>query len=101
MLDKVFRLRDNNTTTKTEVVSGITTFITMAYIIFVQPAVLSMAGMDFDALMVATCIASAVACFVMAFIANYTIALAPAMCHNVYFAFSGILFIIRYIYLSG
>jgi AGZA family xanthine/uracil permease-like MFS transporter len=61
--------------------------MTMAYIIFVQPAILSMAGMDFNAVMVATCISSAVACFIMAFLANYPIALAPAMGHNVYFVF--------------
>jgi AGZA family xanthine/uracil permease-like MFS transporter len=87
MLDRIFKLKQNNTTIRTEAVAGITTFMTMAYIIFVQPAVLSMAGMDFNAVMVATCIASAVACFVMAFLANYPIALAPAMGHNVYFAF--------------
>ncbi|UCH12822.1 MAG: NCS2 family permease [Candidatus Omnitrophota bacterium] len=87
MLNKIFKLKENNTNVRIELIAGITTFMTMAYIIFVQPAILSMAGMDFDAVMVATCIASAIACFVMAFLANYPIALAPAMGHNVYFVF--------------
>lgn len=87
MLNRLFKLKENNTTVQTEVAAGLTTFMTMAYIIFVQPAILSMAGMDFDAVMVATCIASAAACFMMAFLANYPIALAPAMGHNVYFVF--------------
>ena len=87
MLEKLFKLKENNTDVKKEVIGGITTFMTMAYIIFVQPAILSQCGMDFNAVMVATCIASAVACFTMALLANYPIALAPAMGHNVYFVF--------------
>jgi AGZA family xanthine/uracil permease-like MFS transporter len=88
MLDRLFRLTENKTDVRSEVVGGTTTFATMAYIIFVQPAVLSAAGMDFGAVMVATCISSAVACFVMAFLANYPVALAPAMGHNFYFTFT-------------
>jgi len=87
MLDRLFKLKENNTSVRTEVIAGLTTFMTMAYIIFVQPAILSQCGMDFNAVMVATCIASALACFLMAVLANYPIALAPAMGHNVYFAF--------------
>jgi len=87
LLDRVFKLKEANTTIRTEIVAGITTFMTMAYITFVQPAILSQCGMNFDAVMVATCIASAIACFLMAILANYPIALAPAMGHNVYFAF--------------
>lgn len=87
VLDRVFRLTENRTDVRTEIVAGVTTFMTMAYIIFVQPAILSQCGMDFDAVMAATCLASAIACFVMAALANYPIALAPAMGHNVYFAF--------------
>ena len=68
--------------------AGTTTFLTMSYIIFVQPAVLSNCGMDFGSVMVATCIASAIACIFMAFLANYPIALGPAMGHNFYFAFT-------------
>ena len=87
IIERLFKLEENNTTVKTEVLAGVTTFMTMAYIIFVQPAILSQCGMDFGAVMTATCIASAVACFLMAVLANYPIALAPAMGHNVYFAF--------------
>jgi len=87
MLEKLFRLKDNGTTVRTEVIAGVTTFMTMAYIIFVQPAILSQCGMDFDAVMVATCISGAAGCFLMGLLANYPIALAPAMGHNVYFAF--------------
>ncbi len=91
MLDSLFKLRENGTTVRTELVAGATTFLSMAYIIFVQPAVLSAAGMDFGAVMTATCISSAVACFAMAFIANYPIALAPGMGENFYFAFTVVL----------
>jgi len=87
MIERVFKLKENGTNVKTEIIAGVTTFMTMAYIIFVQPAILSQCGMDFDAVMVATCIASAIACFLMAVLANYPIALAPAMGHNVYFTF--------------
>ncbi len=68
--------------------AGVTTFLTMSYIIFVQPAILSACGMDFGAVMMATCIASALSTFLMAFWANYPIALAPAMGHNIYFAYT-------------
>ncbi|MCK4546576.1 MAG: NCS2 family permease [Candidatus Eisenbacteria sp.] len=88
MLERLFKLSENGTDIRSEVVGGSTTFATMAYIIFVQPAVLSAAGMDFGAVMVATCISSAVACFAMAFLANYPVALAPAMGHNFYFTFT-------------
>ena len=84
----MFRLGENKTTVKTEIVAGITTFMTLSYIIFVQPAVLSKAGMDFGAVMTATCLASAFATFLMGIYANYPIALAPAMGHNFYFAFT-------------
>ncbi len=83
-----FDLERSGTGWSTEFVSGLTTFMTMSYIIFVQPAVLSACGMDFGAVMVATCIASAVATFIMGIFANYPIALAPAMGHNFYFAFT-------------
>jgi len=87
-IEKFFKLSENKTTVKTEIVSGITTFMTLSYIIFVQPAVLSKAGMDFGAVMTATCLASAFATFLMGMYANYPIALAPAMGHNFYFAFT-------------
>ena len=88
VMDRLFRLSENGTTIRTEVVAGTTTFLAMAYIIFVQPAVLQAAGMDFGAVLVATCIASGVATLLMAFLANYPIAVAPAMGHNFFFAFT-------------
>jgi adenine/guanine/hypoxanthine permease len=91
MIEKIFKLSSNGTTIRTEVIAGSTTFLSMAYIIFVQPAVLSLAGMDFGSVMVATCISSALACMVMAFMANYPIALAPGMGENFYFVFAVVL----------
>ena len=88
LIDRIFKLSENKTTVKTEIVAGITTFMTLSYIIFVQPAVLSKAGMDFGSVMTATCLASAFATFLMGIYANYPIALAPAMGHNFYFAFT-------------
>src|SRR5215510_10364471 len=87
-LDKTFHLTASRTTVRTEVLAGLTTFMTMSYIIFVQPAVLSTTGMDFRAVLAATCIVSAIGCFLMAFLANYPIAVAPAMGHNFFFAFT-------------
>ena len=88
VIDQLFELTAHRTTVRTELVAGITTFLAMAYIIFVQPAVLSAAGMDFGAVMVATCLASAFATLLMGLLANYPIAVAPAMGHNFYFAFT-------------
>ena len=79
MLDRLFRLKQSGTSIRTEIIGGITTFMTMSYIIFVQPAVLSQLGMDFGAVMMATCLASAIATILMAILANYPIALAPAL----------------------
>ena len=84
---KFFQLEQAGTNIQTEVRGGVTTFMTMAYIIFFQPALLSsVANMNYDAVMMATCLASAAATLLMAFLANYPIALAPAMGHNIYFA---------------
>jgi adenine/guanine/hypoxanthine permease len=88
VLDKQFAISASGTTVRTEIVAGVTTFLTMAYIIFVQPAVLSAAGMDFGAVLVATCLASAMATVLMGLLANYPIAVAPAMGHNFFFAFT-------------
>ena len=88
MLEKLFRLQESGTTVKREIVAGCTTFMTLSYIIFVQPAVLSAAGMDSGAVMAATCITSALAMVLMALLANYPIALAPGMGHNFYFTFA-------------
>lgn len=87
MLEQVFKLGENKTTVRTEVVAGLTTFLTMAYIVFVNPAILSAAKMPFGAVFAATCVAAAIGCFLMAFLANYPIALAPGMGLNAYFAF--------------
>lgn len=87
MLEQVFRLSQNGTTVRTELVAGLTTFLTMAYIIFVNPAILADAKMPFGAVFTATCVAAAIGCFLMAFLANYPIALAPGMGLNAYFAY--------------
>jgi AGZA family xanthine/uracil permease-like MFS transporter len=87
MLEQLFKLSENKTNVRTEIVAGITTFLTMAYIIFVNPAILSDAGMPRDAVFVATCVAAAVGTLLMAFLANYPIALAPGMGLNAYFAY--------------
>jgi len=85
-LTRRFKLEENNTTIRREMLGGVTTFMTMSYIIFVQPAVLSAAGMDRGAVMVATCIASALATLLTGLLSNYPIAQAPAMGHNIFFA---------------
>lgn len=87
MLKGLFDLKEHDTTMGREVVAGLTTFMTMSYIIFVQPAVMGAAGMDPGAVMVATCISSALGTVLMAVLANYPIALAPAMGHNFYFTY--------------
>ena len=91
LLERLFRLSETGTTVRTEMRAGLVTFLTMSYIIFVQPAVLSQAGMDFGAVMAATCISSAVAIFVMGFVANYPIALAPGMGENFFFTYTVVL----------
>jgi AGZA family xanthine/uracil permease-like MFS transporter len=83
----MFDLKARNTDVKTEIVAGLSTFLTMSYIIFVQPVLLKNCGMDHGAVMVATCLASAFATFLMGVLANYPIALAPAMGHNAFFVF--------------
>lgn len=88
VLERWFHLAEHGTTVRTEMLAGVTTFLTMAYIIFVQPVVLKAAGMDDGAVLVATCVSSALATLLMAFLANYPIAVAPAMGHNFFFAFS-------------
>lgn len=96
MVERFFRLSENQTTVRTEILAGTTTFLTMAYIIFVQPAVLSGAmfgmktGMDFGAVMVATCLSAALASAIMGLYARYPIAQAPGMGQNFFFVFSAI-----------
>ena len=90
-LDNYFGLTKNGTNIRTETIAGLTTFLTMVYIIFVNPQILGAAGMDKGAVFVATCIAAAVSTLVMALYANYPIALAPGMGLNAFFAFTVVL----------
>ena len=91
MLEALFRLQENRTTVRTEIVAGATTFLTMAYIALVNPQILSAAGMDKGAVFVATCLASALATLFMALYANYPLALAPGMGLNAYFTYGVVL----------
>ena len=88
MIEKLFKLNENKTDVKTEVIGGITTFMTMAYILAVNPTLLSAAGMDATAVLMATCLASFIGTAAMALMANYPFALAPGMGLNAYFAFT-------------
>jgi len=87
MLERYFQLSANGTSVRVEVVAGVTTFLTMAYIMFVNPAILGDAGMDKGAVFVATCLGSAIGTLVMALYANYPLALAPGMGLNAYFTY--------------
>ena len=87
-LELIFKLNDNNTTIKRELLAGFTTFITMAYIIFVNPQMMAASGMDQGAIFVGTCLAAAIACFVMGFFANWPIGLAPGMGLNAFFTYT-------------
>jgi len=99
LLEKMFRLRENQTNVRTEIIAGITTFIAMAYIIFVNPGMLSTdvtdaagnvirEGMNFDAVFVATCLAAAIGTLLMGFMANLPFAMAPGMGLNAYFTYT-------------
>ena len=88
LLERLFKLSEHGTTVRTEIMAGVTTFLTMCYIIIVNPGILSMTGMDFGAVFVATCISAAIGCFIMGAFANYPIALAPDMGLNAYFTFA-------------
>ena len=88
MFEKLFHLSEHRSTVRSELLGGTTTFFTLSYSLFVQPALLASIGMDFGSVFVATCLASAFATILMGLYANFPIALAPAMGHNFYFAFS-------------
>ena len=88
VFERLFELKANGTNVRTEILAGGTTYLTMAYIIFVNPAILAAAGMDFGAVFVATCLAAAAGSLIMGLYANYPVALAPGMGLNAYFAFS-------------
>src|SRR5690625_6102183 len=85
MLERLFQLTAHQTSLRTEVVAGITTFLTMSYIIFVNPEILGTTGMDKNAVFVATCLAAALGSLIMALYANWPIAMAPGMGINAYF----------------
>ena len=87
-LDQIFKLQDNHTTIKKEFLAGFTTFVTMAYIIFVNPQIMALSGMDQGAIFVGTCLAAAIACFVMGFFANWPVGLAPGMGLNAFFTYT-------------
>lgn len=91
MLEKLFKLKAHNTTVRTEIIAGITTFLAMAYILFVNPSILGATGMDKGAVFVATCLAAAIGCVLMGLIANYPIALAPGMGLNAFFTYTVVL----------
>ena len=88
MLEKWFKLKENNTNVRTEVVAGVTTFMTMAYILAVNPSILSASGMDSTAILMATALAAFVGTMAMALLANYPFALAPGLGLNAYFAYT-------------
>lgn len=91
MLEKLFQLKAHHTTVRTEVIAGLTTFLAMAYILFVNPTILSATGMDKGAVFVATCLAAAIGSLLMGLIANYPIALAPGMGLNAFFTYTVVL----------
>src|SRR5690554_3914253 len=86
--EKQFKLKEHGTNAKTEVLAGITTFMTMAYILAVNPGMLSETGMNIGGVFTATAVSSAIACFMMALMANYPFALAPGMGLNAFFTYS-------------
>jgi AGZA family xanthine/uracil permease-like MFS transporter len=87
-LDNIFKLSFYNTNIKKEILAGFTTFITMSYIIFVNPQIMSSTGMDFGAVFVGTCLAASIACLIMGFFANWPVGLAPGMGLNAFFTYS-------------
>ena len=90
-MEKLFAIRAHGSTVRTEIMAGLTTFLTMAYIIFVNPNILAQAGMDHGAVFVATCLAAAIGSFIMGFYANLPVALAPGMGLNAFFTFTVVL----------
>ncbi|MBF7115036.1 NCS2 family permease [Pediococcus pentosaceus] len=91
LLDRTFHLTEQHTTVKREILAGLTTFVSMAYILFVNPTILGQAGMDKGAVFTATAISAIIGCALMAFLANYPIAIAPGLGDNAFFTFSVVL----------
>ena len=88
MIDNFFQLKKNKTSITQELLAGVTTFVTMAYIVFVNPQMMSASGMDQGASFVGTCLAAALACFVMALYSNWPVSLAPGMGLNAFFTYT-------------
>ena len=88
MLERLFRLSEHGTTVRTEVLAGATTFLTMVYIVVVNPAIMGDAGMPVGAVAVATCLAAGFGCVLMGLVSNYPLALAPGMGLNAYFTYT-------------
>ncbi len=84
MFEKLFKLQEHGTSARTEIIAGVTTFLTMSYIIFVNPDILSTTGMDRNAVFVATCLAAALGSIIMALVANWPIGMAPGMGLNAF-----------------
>ena len=87
-LEKFFEIENNGSSLQKELIAGVTTFITMAYIIFVNPQIMEVSGMDKGAIFVGTCLAAAIACLVMGIFANWPIGLAPGMGLNAFFTYT-------------
>ena len=87
-MDKFFKIKERNSTVRTEIVGGIVTFFAMAYIIFVNPSYLSQTGMNYHAVLLATCVSSALGCFLTAFLSNVPFAQAPGMGLNAFFTYT-------------
>src|SRR5262245_12357940 len=88
LVERLFKLSENKTTVRTEIAAGVTTFLTMAYIIFVNPSILREAGVPFSGALFATCVSAALGSILMGLIANYPFALAPGMGLNAYFTYT-------------
>lgn len=91
VLERLFHLSENNTTVKRECLAGLTTFVSMAYILFVNPIILGDAGMDAGAVFTATALSAIMGCLLMGFLANYPIAIAPGLGDNAFFTYSVVL----------
>ena len=91
LLEKLFKLSAHKTNVKTELMAGLTTFVTMSYIMFLNPSIMSKTGMPFDGLFLATCLGAAIATIVMGLYANWPVGLAPGMGLNAFFTFTVVL----------
>ena len=88
MIEKFFKITENGTSVKTELLAGLTTFLTMSYILFVNPSILSQSGMEYESVFIATCLAAALGTFLIGVLSNYPMAQAPGMGLNAFFTFT-------------